>query len=267
VGGAERNARRRRQQQQQGQTTRSRGTVAAARKPDRTKLWIGVVVVALIAGAVIVGVIVSNAQKNKTEGQAIKPASVSVSYPVTRDGVVVVAGKSDAKVTIDVYEDFLCPFCRQFEENNHAAIEQKLGDGSLRVRYHLVTILNERSDPPGYSLDAANAAVCAADSGQFPAYYRSLFNNQPEEGARGFDKAQLATLGSDLGAGSDSFKSCVDSGRYNADIQTANDQVTSLPYLQKDVGNGQKSFGTPTIAVGEKLIDVSDTQWLDKLFS
>jgi protein-disulfide isomerase len=265
VGGAERNARRRRQQQQQ-RTTPKQGTVAAARKPDRTKLWIGLVVVLLIAVAVIGGVIYSNAQKNKTEGQAIKPASVSVSYPVTRDGVVVVAGKPDAKVTIDVYEDFLCPFCRKFEDGNHEAIERKLSDGSLRVRYHLVTILNEKSDPPGYSLDAANAAVCAADSGQFPAYYRSLFNNQPEEGARGFDKAQLAGLGTELGAEA-SFKSCVDSGRYDVDIRAANDQVTSLPYLAKDFGNGQKGFGTPTIAVGEKLVDIDDPQWLDKLVS
>jgi protein-disulfide isomerase len=263
VGGAERNARRKRQQQRR--TTPSR-TVAAARKPDRTKLWIGLVVVLLIAGAVIGGVIYSNAQKNKTEGQAIKPASVSGSYPVTRDGVVVVAGKSDAKVTIDVYEDFLCPFCRRFEDANHAAMEQKLNDGTIRVRYHLVTILNTKSDPPGYSLDAANAAVCAADSGKFPAYYRSLFNNQPEEGARGFDKSQLAALGGELGASSGDFKSCVDSGRYNSQIQAANDQVTSLPYLQKDFGNGP-AFGTPTIAVGEKLVDINDPQWLDKLIS
>ncbi len=259
MGGAERSARRKRQQQR---TTPSRA-VAAARKPDRTKLWIGVVVVLLIAGAVIGGVIYSNAKKNKTEGQAIKPASVSASYPVTRDGVVVVAGKSDAKVTIDVYEDFLCPFCRAFEDTNHAAIEQKLDAGSVRVRYHMVIILNQRSNPPGYSLDAANAAMCAADSGKFPAFYRSLFNNQPEEGARGFDKSQLATLGSELGAGSD-FKSCVDSSRYSSQIQAANDQVTALPYLQKP-GQG---FGTPTIAVGERLIDVTgDPQWLDKLLS
>jgi protein-disulfide isomerase len=264
VGGAERSARRKRQQQQR--TTPSRA-VSAARKPDRTKLWIGLAVVLLIAGAVIGGVIYSNAQKNKTEGQAIRPASVSDTYPVTRDGVVVVAGKSDAKVTIDIYEDFLCPFCRRFEDANHAALEQKLNDGSVRVRYHLVTILNDRSDPPGYSLDAANAAVCAADSGKFPAFYRSLFNNQPEEGARGFDKSQLATLGSDLGVGSTDFKSCVDSGKYNSEIQVANDQVTELPYLQKDFGNGQKSFGTPTIAVGERLVDVNDPQWLDKLLS
>lgn len=265
MGGAERNARRRRQQQSQ-RTSPSRA-VSAARKPDRTKLWIGLVVVLLIAGAVIGGVIYSNSQKNKTEGQAIKPAAVSGTYSVARDGVVVVAGKSDAKVTIDIYEDFLCPFCKKFEDANHAALEQKLDDGSVRVRYHLVTILNDRSDPPGYSLDAANAAVCAADNAKFPAFYRTLFENQPEEGARGFDRSQLAALGSDLGIGSGDFKTCVDSGRYNQQIETANDQVTRLPYLQKDFGNGQKGFGTPTIAVGEKLIDVADPQWLGSLLS
>lgn len=240
--------------------------VAAARRTDRTKLWIGLVVVLLIAGAVIGGVIYSNAQKNKTEGQTIPPVPVAASYPVQREDMVVVAGKSDAKATIDVYEDFLCPFCQRFEEANHSAIEQKLNDGSLRVRYHIVTILNQKSDPPGYSLDAANAALCAADGGQFPGFYRSLFAKQPEEGARGYDKSQLAGLGTALGVTGD-FKSCVDSGKYNQQIQAANDQVTELPYLKKDFGNGQVGFGTPTVAVGEKLVDTNDPQWLDKLLA
>jgi protein-disulfide isomerase len=223
-----------------------------------------VVVVLLLAGAVIGGVLLSNARKNKTEGAVIAARPVAADYPVRRDGAVVIAGKDDAKLTLDIYEDFLCPFCRQFEESNGPALDAKLKDGSLRVRYHLVTILNERSDPPGYSLDAANAGLCAADNGQFPGYFASLFASQPAEGARGYDKDQLASLGDRLGITSPDWKTCVSSSRYNRDIQTAEDQATNLPYLQRDF-NGHKSFSTPTIAMGERLIDTSDPQWLTKL--
>lgn len=222
-------------------------------------------VVLLIAGAVIGGVLYNNAQKNETAGQVIEPASVSASYPVRRDGVVVVAGKDDAKVTIDIYEDFLCPFCREFEAGNAAAIESKLADGTLRARYHVVTILNELSDPPGYSLDAANAAVCAADAGGFPAFYASLFRAQPEEGARGYDKAQLTRLGTDLRITSPDFSACVESGRFNADLQSATGQAGQTPHLLKDRGDGNKSFGTPTVATGERLIDITDPNWLTNL--
>ena len=222
------------------------------------------VVVVLLAGAVIGGILYSNAQKNKTEGATIPVRAVSADYPVRRDGAVVVAGKDDAKTTLDFYEDFLCPFCRQFEENNAAALDAKLADGSLRIRYHLVTILNEQSDPPGYSLDAANAGLCAADNARFPAYFASLYAAQPAEGARGYDKSQLTDLGTRLGITTPDFATCVSTGRYNADIQSAEAQATALPYLQRDI-QGRKTFSTPTIALGERLIDTSTPNWLATL--
>src|SRR6266498_402946 len=152
--------------------SRSKAVASARRStgPDRTKAIIVVVVVLLLAGAVIGGILFSNAQKNKTEGSVIPARPVSVTYPVHRDGAVVVAGKDDAKVTVDIYVDMLCPFCRKFEDTNSSAIDAHLTDGSLRARYHLVTILNDRSDPPGYSLDAANATLCSADAGRFPGF-------------------------------------------------------------------------------------------------
>ena len=262
MGGAERSARRKRQAQL---ATQSKAVASARRSGPDAKIIITVVVVLLVAGAVIGGVLFSNAQKNKTEGQVIPAKSASLDYPVRRDGAVVVAGKDGAKVTVDIYEDFLCPFCRQFEESNASAIEAKLKDGSIRVQYHLVTILNDRSNPPGYSMDAANAGLCAADGGHFPDFFASLFGAQPEEGARGYDKDQLADLGTRLGITDPDFKTCVSTSRHSQEVQTAEDQATALTYLQRDFGNGRKGFSTPTIALGQTLIDTTDPAWLDKL--
>ena len=47
---------------------------------------------------------------------------------------MVVVGESSAKVTLDVYEDFLCPVCRQFEETFHAVNE--------RFQRHFTTIFS-----------------------------------------------------------------------------------------------------------------------------
>jgi protein-disulfide isomerase len=223
------------------------------------------VVVVLLAGAVIGGVLYSNAQKNQTEGQVIKAVAVSTDYPVRRDGAVVIAGKDDAKTTLDVYEDFLCPFCRQFEDTYGPAIDQKLADGTLKVRYHMVTILNDRSDPAGYSLDAANAGLCAADAGRFPSFYKSLYSSQPEEGARGYDKAQLTRLGTDLGITTPDFNSCISSSKYNPTIESATDAAINTPHLQKAPDGSQKGFGTPTVTSGERTIDLRDPNWLTNL--
>jgi protein-disulfide isomerase len=271
VGGAERNARKRRQAQMSGGS--SSKAVVAARKSggDRRKVIVGAAVVVVLLIAVVGGVIIYNNQKNTTEGQAIDAVSPSTSaqaapdYPATRDGAVVVVGESTAKVTLDVYEDFLCPACGAFEKQYGSDVEQHVADGTVQVRYHMLPMLNEQSDPPGYSMDSANAGLCAADAGAFPAFHKSLFADQPEEGSRGWDKEQLAKLGADLGITSADFKTCVTSGKYNDLVQSNFDQVKQTAYLEQEFPDGQKGFGTPTIAVGEKVIDTADAKWLDNL--
>ncbi|WP_369822166.1 thioredoxin domain-containing protein [Saccharomonospora sp. CUA-673] len=180
MGGAERTARKRRQEQQ------ARNAVAQARgggNGKRIALIIGVLV--LVAAVIIGGVLWTNASQNETEGQQIPAAEpVRSEHPETRDGVVVETGSPDAGATIDVYVDFLCPACGQFHETFGQQINQKVADGSLRVRTHMVPMLTEQSSPPGYSLDAANAALLAADEGRFTRFHDSLFESQPAERPR-----------------------------------------------------------------------------------
>ncbi|MFL6124000.1 DsbA family protein [Actinophytocola sp.] len=269
MGGAERNARKKRQAQ-----TRGGKAVAAARRSggDRRKLIVGGGVVVVLLIAVIAGVVIYNNQKNTTEGKDIAALNQSTSQqaaisdvPAKRDGGVVVVGKSTAKVTLDVYEDFLCPACGAFEKAYSTDVEQHIADGTVQVRYHMLPMLNDRSDPPGYSMDSANAGLCAADAGQFPAFHKSLYNDQPEEGSRGWDRQQLAKLGTDLGITDKNFTSCVSSGKYDKLVQGNFDEVQQATYLQQQFPDGSKGFGTPTIAVGQKVVDTSKSNWLNTL--
>jgi protein-disulfide isomerase len=265
VGGAERTARKRRQE------LAAKRAVAAARKSksDRNKIIITVVVVAVIAAAVITGVLVTNSQKNKTAEAVIATKSVTLAPDVTvkRDGATVLVGKDSAKTTVDIYEDFLCPVCGNFESTYSDSIVQKINDGSIKARYDLVNLLNDRSNPAGYSTDAANAALCVADDGtKFMNYHASLYGSQPAEGARGYDKTQLTKLGQDLGVTSAAFSTCVTNGTYNQAVSDEYQTARTTPYLQQDVG-GQTGFGTPTVAVGQKVIDVQDPNWLTTLTS
>lgn len=279
MGGAERNARKRRQARQ---TPGPKPAVARHNPNSRRNVVIGVVVVVVLLGAVLGGVIytTNNDKKNATEGQSIQPkapatssqlddaasgaATNQVSVPVRRDDAAVVVGKPDAKATVDLYEDFLCPVCHEFEQQYGADLTKHVEAGTLRLRYHMLPLLNDHSDPPGYSLDAANAGLCAADAGKFPAFHLSLYNAQPEEGARGWDKGQLTKLGKDLGITSPDFAPCVADGKYDKLIQDNFTKIESTDYLQQDF-NGQRGFGTPTIALGHKVIDWSNPKWLDNV--
>lgn len=272
MGGAERSARRRRQEQN---TPGRTSAVAGHKSGQRRNVVVGVAVVVLLLGAVLAGVIYTANKKDATEGQDIAAKSTTelddaasgaqnADYPAKRDGAVVVVGEDSAKVTLDVYEDFLCPVCRQFEAEYGPDLAKHVEDGTLKLRYHMLPMLNDRSDPPGYSMDSANAGLCAADAGKFPAYHVSLYDAQPEEGARGWDKQQLAKLGKDLGITAPSFKSCVESGKYDSALDAELEKTRTAEYLQQEI-NGQKGFGTPTVASGQQVVDTADPRWLDKV--
>jgi len=187
--------------------------------------------------------------------------ATAASYPVAVDGVVVTAGQASAPVTIDVYEDFLCPFCERFETRNADDLTAAMNEGKVKVNYHALNILDARTTPPGYSTLAANAALCAVPAGIWPAYHARLFAEQPAEGSAGLTAAQLSNIGTELGAGS-AFTQCVEGNGNAAAITAATEAASANPALQTD---GQ--FGTPTIAVGGHKIDVSDSDWLQAVLA
>jgi protein-disulfide isomerase len=69
------------------------------------------------------------------------PARVPADATVEGDGIVV----GDGPVRVDVFVDFLCPFCRQFEERSAAGLEALVADGQVSLVYHPVAYLERLS--------------------------------------------------------------------------------------------------------------------------
>lgn len=264
MGGAERNARKKKQQ-----STQAARAVAAARGSgaERNKIIVGLVVVVVLAAVVIGGVVWS--KKASTAAQAntnIPTKTLSVNYPVQRQDAVVVAGKDSAKVTLDFYEDFICPACGVFEKTYSDSVEKALEAGTIKVRYNMLPMLDRASSPPGYSTRAANAGLCAADAGQFPNFHASLYATQPKEGSAGYDNGKLVQLGKDLGISASTWESCVNNGTYKDALVKHFNDTTSNPALLQDDGTGSKGFSTPTIAHDGKIVDWrTNPNWLDDL--
>lgn len=232
---------------------------------DRTKVIAGIAVVAVLAIAVI-GYVVFQQMKPSTSGAEaipLAPADHTISAPAVRDGNTVLVGKDTATVTVDVYEDFLCPICGTFEKTYGATIKQAVDDGKVKIRYHILPMLNNRSNPPGYSADSANAGLCVADEGKFNAFHAALFAKQPEEGEAGYTKDQLIKLGKDLGVTSASFESCVQNQTYKSQLDDLMTKTSNDPVL-KDPDTG-RFRGTPSVAANGKLVDLDNKNWLADL--
>ena len=150
------------------------------------------------------------------------------------DGIVVGGGP----VQIDAFIDFLCPFCRQFEERSRSLLKRFLEDQVATLVYHPLGFLDRLSVRGGYSTRAASASAAAADADRFLPYKDALFVNQPEEGGPGLDDEELVDLGRSVGIEDPRFADAVFSGTYQPWVRL----VTELA-AERGVG------GTPTVLV------------------
>ena len=187
--------------------------VAPARRGPSTATLIAVLVLVLFAGAVGFGVY-----------RAQDSAGAALPAGATAEGVAV--GNPDAPATIDLYLDFQCPVCAQYEQQAGATIDQLVASGQARVVYHPVAFLNRFSSTQ-YSSRSSAAAGCAADAGVLPKFVELLFANQPPEGGVGLSTEQLVALGTQAGAGAD-FGACVQDGRYAGWTRSVTDGASQV---------------------------------------
>jgi protein-disulfide isomerase len=208
-----------------------RAEAAKAEARRRTMAITGAViaVIAVIVGATI---LVKAASNNAAEREAAKtPANL------TDNGFLY--GNSTAKVTIEMYEDFQCPACKNHEDENGAQIDKWVEDGTAKVIYHPVAILDHYSTDD-YSTRSLNAAAAVINSSPdaFLAFHKALFANQPAENGPGLTDAQIVDLAVTAGADKAAIEPAITGLQYDAWTKEVTDQFS------KDGFNA-----TPTIVV------------------
>ncbi|MEJ2867634.1 thioredoxin domain-containing protein [Actinomycetospora sp. OC33-EN08] len=237
------------------QRARGRGSAPTIGR-SRTPTIIAVVTLLVLVGVIAVAVI--SAQSNRDAAlpvnQPITP--VNATYQTRVDGGTIAAGSGPT--TIDVYEDALCPACKQFESVYGERFTDALNAGRVTVRYHMVNLLEQQSTPPGYSTAGGNALMCAAANGGFPTLHKTLYERQPSEGGAGYTVDDLVTLGRNAGAGP-GYEACVRGNTYGAAVAQNYQQASTDPRLQQTSG-GSTGFGTPTIVVNGQLAEPNSPQ-------
>jgi protein-disulfide isomerase len=190
-------------------------------------------VIAIVVGVIGVMVVPTVISKNSTK-VVTAPSSVSKA-----DGNGI-AFNSDLKgvPTVDLWEDFQCPICKQFEAVNSKYIDSLITDKKAKVVFHTLSFIGPDS------IRAANAGACAADEGKFISLHNALYATQGTENSGAWTNDALVALGKSAGITSSKFASCVKNGDYANWVQSVADD-----------GVKKKVNSTPTVFVNGKEID------------
>lgn len=218
-----------------------------------------VVIGAVIAAVLIVGVVVAiliGTSSNSGTGASGNAVPVGV-VGGTGGGILVdaVALKSGVP-TVDVYADFQCPVCGQFEKAFGPTLTEMAKAGEVNYVVHMMSFLDANLNNDS-SARATNAAACAADAGKFAEYHSAVFAAQPAREGDGYTDAQLtefaATAGI-TGPAVTTWQKCTNDGQHTEYVTDVADTsgragVNSTPTVKLDGKDITKTLSTPDALV------------------
>ncbi len=142
-------------------------------------------------------------------------------------------GDPDAPVVLEVFEDFQCPACRQFNQQSEQLLEQEwVADGTVRLIFRQYPFIGPESEL------AAHASLCAADQDRFWDYHDLLFANQIGENVGSFTQRRLVAFADSLGLQMGAFESCLEGEFHQAEIDS-----------DRALGQEYGVSGTPSIII------------------
>jgi protein-disulfide isomerase len=235
---------------------RARLEAAKLQRKRRVTQVVVVAVVALVAvGIVVSAVFVGTAGRSANVPTASGDVTIGgASVPFAVDGTAVQVGQADAKVTMDLWVDYSCPHCQEFEADSNDVLTQKVSAGTVKVRYHNIQIVT------AYGTQAGSAGACVATYApdQWWAFNAALYANHSAE-TDGYQGAQLADFAQQQGITNADALTCIRDERYTSwisDNTTAAGQagVTGTPTL---FFNGQQAETVSGAALGSKIDELA----------
>jgi protein-disulfide isomerase len=232
--------------------------VAVSRAKSRTRhlyLDSSLAIVAILVTIIGIGV---------QAGRAKITGATTANNATVASGVV---SGNKAPATIDVYEDFGCPVCLQFEKSSRAQLEKDVAAGKAQLRYHPIAILDS-SSPNKYSTRAANAAICVSDISVplFVKFHDLLYGTykgkqvQPTEGTPGPSDASLETYAQAAGVPAKTMptvQTCIENGQRNAFVAKATDLASQHGINATPTVKVNGKSVTATLTAVQKAIDVA----------
>jgi hypothetical protein len=176
--------------------------IEAQRKEKRNKLiiWLSIASTIIITSGLI-ALIIFNAPKPAEQqtpnnmlygGFSLNNPTSPILNPTANQSIE----RDSNKVYIDIYLDYLCPYCKMFEEAQAETLKNvSTSNDNVVITYYPVPFLGE------YSTVTSNAITCVAEyqPETFWEANQALFTIQPEDGSgRALREGQVKNLVDDL---------------------------------------------------------------------
>jgi protein-disulfide isomerase len=169
---------------------------------------------------------------------------------------IVSAENPSGVAEINVFVDYSCPHCGDFEEVYGEQFRAWVEEGTVTVEYHPLSFLDPQTAGQRYSTRAANVAACVADidPDSFFGVNEALLLNQPaRSGTVSYSDADLVAIAESAGVSNISdVESCISDERFVGWVEEAT--VRAMGTGPVTVRNSEIPVvqGTPTVLVNGK---------------
>lgn len=171
--------------------------------------------------------------------------------PTVKNPSMTVAPTAGKQTKVDLYIDWSCPVCKQFETATSADLQTLIESEQATLAVHPVAILDRSYLGSRYSSRTANAAACVADRSpsSFLDVQQQMYDNQPEEGTRGLTTDRILELVHAGGASGAALDSCIKDETYRGWVEKYTGKALTDKALINPATGG---FGTPTALINGK---------------
>lgn len=214
---------------------------APRRNPNRLALATALAI--LTIAAVVTTVVVGAARQQGTTGGTTLPKNAATMGA----GIVVNPDAPATAPTLDLYEDYQCPACAQFEAAYGDQITALVKANRVRLVLHTLSFLDDSLGNDS-SHRAANASACAANQDAVLGFHNATFANQPAREGDGYTDTQLrefARAAGLAGAAYTAWEQCYTTSPHAAYVNSVQTQS------EKD-----SVFRTPTIRLNGTDLDL-----------
>lgn len=199
--------------------------------------------IAVVVGALIIaGAFAFGSGAKKSDTTEPKAQAVNIKDVKTEGSPFV--GDANAPVTMAIWFDYQCPFCKQLEENVTSQIyEQYVKTGKVKIVFKDFQFLGKDSDT-----DAEFArAMWEAYPDKYYDWYKAMFAAQDDEGDKGFgDLASVQALTAKIPG--------VDVAKVTKLMTDKKAEYDTKIAADRAEGQAMGVNGTPAVIIGTKLL-------------
>jgi protein-disulfide isomerase len=184
---------------------RAAAALKEKQRQERRRQILTAVGVIVVIALIVAGGFLINSMRDDTKETAAKIPPPGSQYGLT-------IGSADAPHQVVVYEDYLCPFCGEFEKAGHEQLAQLAADGKVQIEYRPFVLL-DGAGPYSSRATMVWSLVLQQDGPDVAKKFHDLlYANQPSEEGPFPSQEDVVALAGQAGADTTKLQSAIDAG-------------------------------------------------------